>query len=66
VYITEETDEEHWSSLGWMPDDKAAVEDKELFDLHKKLVDLKNEMKKLNKDSGGKLVFVSTYILLMQ
>ncbi|XP_060082242.1 titin-like [Ylistrum balloti] len=60
VFMTikgDDDDDRVWSSVGWVNEQEVRPEDSELVDLHKKLVDLKEEMKKLNKETGGKLVF---------
>ncbi|XP_069126174.1 titin homolog isoform X2 [Argopecten irradians] len=55
--IKGDDDERMWSSVGWVSEKDLTTGDSELINLHKRLVDLKEEMKKLNKETGGKLVF---------
>lgn len=47
-------DPQGWSGVGW-----SEMGGKDIELLHQKLVDLKEEMQKLNDDNGGQLIFVS-------
>ena len=49
-------DNNAWSGLEWVKKDDL---DPDIEVIHKKLVDLKAEMQKLNGETGGQLLFVS-------
>ena len=49
-----------WSGVGW----SEGSPDQKLQDLHHKLVNLKDDMTKLNEESGGQLLFVSSAYMI--
>lgn len=48
-----------WLGAGWKDEEVLSSDNPQFLRLHKKLVDLKKEMQKLNGDVGGRLMFVS-------
>ena len=48
-----------WLGAGWKDEQVLSSDNPQFLRLHKKLVDLKKEMQKLNGDVGGRLMFVS-------
>lgn len=48
-----------WLGAGWKDEEVLSSDNPQFLRLHKKLVDLKREMQKLNGEVGGRLMFVS-------
>lgn len=46
-----------WSGIGW----SEGSSDQKFQDLHQKLLDIKEDMQKLNEESDGQLLFVSIH-----
>lgn len=60
LYFTVSPHQDPWVGLNWGQDKLTSLNDLKFRDLHRKLVDLRSEFHKLNQNSGGQLVFVST------